>query len=258
MISFNSNVRVTNIGSLHSEGMDMVVNMSFNTGHTLLYPKIILDLIYMLSGKFGLEHIMDRNIGSMDIDSRKVLDELLNWELVNTTSDGYNDRYIQAKDELKNHTIHFPKMTNKNIMIAVLLQKIHVKTVFYDNKTITKSDVNLNIYFEVNDIGKNVISFIQDEMKVDTVSLASSNFCVDNLKEDIDIIVNSDATNWINIENCITINTWNYRNTRFDDFKLFNDKITVSDNLQPLIEGYILAIRSIDDMIYSVIGELVF
>ena len=98
---------------------------------------------------------------------------------------------------------------------------------------------------------------MQDELKIDTVCFSDLDFNMNNLNEDTDIIVNSDSTDWVNIENCITINTWNYKNTHFDDFKLFNGKINISDNLKELVEGYILAVRSIDDMLYSVIGNLV-
>jgi hypothetical protein len=139
-------------------------------------------------------------------------------------------------------------------MIAVLLQKLHVKSVFYNSATITKMDISQNIYYKSNDAGKDVATFIKNEMKIDTIYFAGSCFDVNNLNENVDIVVNSDVTNWFNIENYIVINTWNYKNVHFDRLNLLHCKTDISDNLKELIDGYILATSSIVDMQYSVMG----
>ena len=118
----------------------------------------------------------------------------------------------------------------------------------------SKNDVHQNIYYKSDDIGKNIVSFLQDEMKINTVDLPDSPFDLETLQNEKDIVVNSNATKRIDTENCITINTWDYQNARFEDFQLLNDKFDVSDDLKELIHGYILAVRSIEDMAYSVMG----
>ena len=258
MIVFKSNVKISSIDSSYSENGDLILKLYFNAGNTLISPKAILDFIYMLNGRFTYENIINRNIGHTDIDSKNVLDELLCWGIIYELPIDFNEKYVNAKNKLNNHIVHFPKISNINIMIAVLLHKIHVKTIFYDNGIVAKNDIDRNIYYKCGDIGKNIITFVQDEMKIDTVCFADSDFNVDKLNNSIDIIVNSDVNDWINNENFITINTWNYKNTHFNGSNLFNDKINVSDNLKTLIEGYILAIRAVDDMLYSVIGNLAF
>jgi len=113
------------------------------------------------------------------------------------------------------------------------------------------------IYFEASDVGKSLVAFLRDEKRINTICLSDSEFNLHGLNEKADIIVNSDATDWTGHDGCITINTWNYPNTYFDDFRVFNGKINVSDGLRSLVEGYILATRAIDDMLYSVIGGVI-
>jgi hypothetical protein len=95
-------------------------------------------------------------------------------------------------------------------------------------------------------------------MKTDTVSFMSSELSKEMLCYDTDIVVNSDVTRWIESEGIITINTWNYRNTRFGDFKSFSDKWSAPKMLRKSIDNFILATQSVNDMAYSVSGKLVF
>jgi len=128
-----------------------------------------------------------------------------------------NNRYSQAKYKLITYTVHFPKISTVCVMIAAILKKMAVKTVFYEK----------------------------------------AEFNADNLNYYSDIIVNSDMNNWINNENCITINTWDYIHIRFDDFSHLIDREIVCekgiDN-----EEHRLAVRAVCDMLYSVTGTLVF
>ncbi|MCL2442646.1 MAG: hypothetical protein FWD13_04180 [Treponema sp.] len=252
MIAFKPDVRITDVNFIRAD----LIDVCFSTENTVSSTKTIFDALYMLNGLFTIKQITSSYIGLCGIDAEKLLGDLTKWEIIHEISNG--SRYIQAKEKLRNKTVHFPLISNINVMIAVLLQKMRVKTVFYENKTITQNDVIQNIYYNDNNIGKDIISFLQNELKIDTVFHADTDFNIDLLNEDIDIIVNSDSTDWINAENHIVINTWNYHNSHFKDFKLFNGKINVSDELKPLIEGYILATRSVDDILYSVIGNLVF
>ena len=256
-IGFRSDIRIT---ELYSADADLI-SLCFSTGSTVSSPKLILDMMYMLNGQFTVEHIKTGSINQKDIESEKALDELLNMGVVHESSTDFDARYTKAKDKLCKYVVHFPRMSNIGVMIAVLLQKMHVKTVFYENREITQSDVTQNIYFTPADIGKNIGSVIQDEMKADVITFVDSAFDKGNLNENVDIVVNADATNWISNGDGITINTWNYKHIKFNDFKLFNGnkgRINVSDDLKPLFDGYILAIRSVDDMLYSVTGDLVF
>ena len=97
-----------------------------------------------------------------------------------------------------------------------------IKVVFYENKIIDQNDITENIFYKSADIDKDTILFLQEEMKIDNVYLANSYLTLDKLNENVDIVVNSDITDWINIENCITINTWNYRYAHFSDLNLLN------------------------------------
>jgi len=259
MIAFRPDIRIIGVDSLHTEGVNSVIRLHFNTGHTFIAPKVILDIIYMLNGQFTVEHITTKNYIQMNIDSKKVLDEFSSWGIIYELSTYSSNRYIQAKDKLLNYVIHFPKMSNINNIIAFLLQKMCIKTVFYENRSITQNDVNENIYFNFDDIGKNILSFMQDKNNIDTVYLSDSSFNTNNLNENTDIVVNPDrSSSWDINKKCIIINTWNYHKIHFDDFKVLNDKINVSDNIKKMTEEFILAIRSVDDMLYSVIGGVVF
>jgi len=255
MIVFNPNARIKKINGSYTKGADLVVNLYFDSGNILNSPKSIFDMIFMLAGQYSTDHITTVNVGHTDIDSKEVLNMLSNWGIVRQISTGLCDALSQARDKLGGYTAHFPIMSNINIMIAVLLQKMHIKSIFYDcTTTIAEKDVNRNIYYKVGDVGKNIASFIKNEMRIDTIHFADSNFNVSNLNKNVDIIINSDVTNWFNIEGYIVINTWNYKNVQFDHIKLFNKETDISEDLKELVDEYILATRSIVDMQYSVIG----
>ena len=221
MLSFKEDVRITAIVSAESSVDDIEVR--FNTGHSVVGLKSILESIYMQNA---------------DLDGS----------------------YIQAKEELRSYTVHFPKLSNINVMIAVLLGKMGVKAVFYENAAINEHDINQNIYYTADDIGKDIIAFLRNEIALGTVYYAESTSNFDDFG-DMDIVVNSDANDWINNERGITINTWNYRYTNFDDFKLFrtdDGRVTVSEELRPLVTAYVLAVRSIGDMLNSIREPAVF
>ena len=252
-VVFKPNVRITCVDGLCTEDANSTMRVHFNTGRYLAIPKSALGVLYLLNGHFTVEQITN-----FDSASKEVLDKLSILGLVIEQSADFNNNYIHAKNKLINYAVHFPKMTNINIMMAVLLQKLRVKTIFYESNTITQDDINQNIYFNFNDVGKATISFLQDENKVDTVCFSDCAFNLNDLNKNIDIVVNSDVSDWVDSESCITINTWHYSNTYFDDFSIFNCKVNISDNLKALVEGYILAIRSVDDILHSVAGGVVF
>ena len=254
MICFKPDVRIIDIYSVESGKL----SINFNTKNNIIAPKSILDLICMFNGQFNIEHIINRNVVHMDIDLKRVLNMFINWGIIHESFTDFNNKYIQAKDKLSNYIVHFPRMSNINIMIAVLLYKMRVKTIFYENGIITKNDVYKNIYYKFDDIEKDIGSFIQYELKIDTVSFLDSGFNSNNLNENIDIIVNSDVIDWASNGNGITINTWNYKHTHFNDFKIFNEKINLTNDINMLVEDYILAVRSVDDMLYSITGALFF
>jgi len=239
MIKLKENVKLAEIKNTDNEE-DII--LSFNkmpditSYYCIVAPKNIFDIIFMFNGLFDID----------DIKSPKI-NEFFNHKLIEETEDFFPDHYTQAKN-LSGYTVHFPMISNINIMIATLLQKLKVKSVFYNDGIITQNDMNSNIYFEHDDIGKSVSTVLRN------INFVSYPFEETVLKENIDIIVNSDCTNWVNSDKCIVINTWNYKYIQFDNFKLFGDKVAISDDLKTLIENYSLAIRAIDDMIYSIQG----
>ena len=255
MIGIHTHVGITNI---YTEKTNLVLNWRFRTGrtmNTIVSSKTIFDVMYMLNCQFSIEDIITRNTGHTDIDSKKVLDELVDWGVIHEIPRTPSNRYIQAGDKLCDYIVHFPRMSNVNVMIAVLLQKLQVKSIFYENGEITQNDIAQNIYYKFEDIGKNIIAFLQNEMKINTVEFSNLPLDIEALKGEQDIVVNSNATDWIDTENCITINTWNYQDTHSEDFRLFRyGKLNVSDDLKKLVDEYLLAVRSIDDMLYSIIG----
>jgi hypothetical protein len=240
MFAFRPNVRITDIAGSITENGDLVLQMRFNTeDHLFLLPKSALDLFYMLNGQFSIWNIIAGStdpekaisgiIRHLDISPKETLqlfDEFIKRNIVYEffPDEKINDRYIHAPSTLSKYIAHFPKMSNINITIAIVLQKIGVKSIFYDNNVITENDVNANIYFKSGDTGKNIIPLIQDKMKIGTVFYVDTDFNIKQLNKNTNIIVNSDSTDWIDAENHIVINTWNYRNARFEDFKLFNGK----------------------------------
>lgn len=256
VIAFKPNVIVKKADCLYEDGTLSDIRMRFNTGHTLVVPKSIFGMLYLLNGHFTVEQITAINVGLKDADLIKVLDVLFYYGLVYEFTADYNDMYVQAQDKLRNFTAYLPKMSNVNMMIAVLLYIMRVKAVFYGNGTVTQNDIDTNIYYKSEDVGKNIILFMQDDMRIDTVHFADSGYSEDNLNKNI--IVNSDAADWVNIENCIMINTWNYQNILFRDFELFNGKQNTPDDIKKHIAKFVLAIRSVCDMLHSVTDDLVF
>jgi hypothetical protein len=127
-----------------------------------------------------------------------------------------NYRYIQAKNKLSGYTVHFPKSSTVNVIIANLLHKIGVKSVLYED----------------------------------------SPFDVYGLNVDIDIVLNSNANDWVNWDNIaggITINTWNYRRSRFDDDYDFAPFIEGSERYEES-EEHTIAVRAVCDMLCIVTG----
>ena len=258
MVMFKPNVRITAVDGSYNEDLDSPICVRFNTGHAIVAQKPVLGVLYLLNGHSTVEQITAADFVLADVSPKEIINDLLNWEIIYEIPADLNDGYIKTEEILRNYVVHFPKMSNINTMIAVLLHHMHVKTVFYNSDIITPNDTAQNIYFKYDDIGRDVISFIQNRMKIDTVCLENSDLNSDDLEINTSIIVNSDDNVWVNDDNFITINTWNYQSTRPDDFKLFNGKVYISDTLKGLVGGYILAIRSVDDMLNSVRGNLFF
>jgi len=128
------------------------------------------------------------------------------------------ERYIQARTVLGDYTVHFPQNSNIGIITAELLEKMGIKTICHEQYGCT--------------------------------------FDMTDLCETTDIVVNANADHWFSNYNGITINTWDYRHVKFHDFVTF-----ISDDLKlshPLNSEYLLAIRAIADMLYSVTETLVF
>ena len=257
MIAFRPGVKITCIDSVNTDSMGLSIHLHFNTGYNLIAPKSIFDLIYMLNGQFTIEHIETSSVGHTDLNSKEILDDFFRWGIIHEIPVVSGDKCIQGKNKLCGYTVHFPKISNINITLAMFLQKICVKSCFYDNKTISQCDVNQNIYINSNDIGKNIVSFLRDEMKIDTIEFSPSILNEENLCENCDIVVNSDVTDWINSENCIIINAWDYYNAQSDDSR-FIQKDCAVENMKALMDEYLMAIRTVDDIAYSVAGKLVF
>ncbi|MCL2304527.1 MAG: hypothetical protein FWC43_04210 [Planctomycetaceae bacterium] len=237
MIAFKPNVRVVAIDRISASDTNQAIRLHFNTGYTHVAPKSFLDAAYTLDSSFTADS--------------KVVDEFLSWGIIQELSDT-EDQYTLSKGKLAKYTVHLPRVDNTGIMTAVLLQEMRVKVILYENRIVTQNDVEENIYFKSDDVGKDVISVIQDNNCDNPIQFSPFGFNSSDLNENSDIIVNSDKHNWINDERLITINTWNYKNAHFENFRLFNDRIDVSDDLKKLVDGYILAVRSIDDMLYSI------
>lgn len=257
MIKFNSNLSIIGLDSSYTEGEDLIVSLYFNSKHTIISPKSVFDVIYMFNGFFNADDIKFSNFGHKDINSEKIIKAVLDYGIVSDYdvsqySTAIKDRFYTAQNRMREYTVHFPQISNINVMIAVLLQKLCVKCVFYKDDFINSDDVSQNIYYKHKDIGKSFISVLKEEIGTQGIYFESSSFDMDKLNENKDIIVNSDYSNWIDSDKCIVINTWNYSKISFEDFRLFNyKKIDISDDLKPLTNGYILAIRSIDDMVYN-------
>ena len=123
-------------------------------------------------------------------------------------------RFFQAKNKLSGYTVHFSHKSAIDVTIAAILQNMDVKVAFFKDTEFNSA----------------------------------------NLNENTDIVVNSDVNDWVNNDNCITINTWNYKYTRFADFEPF---IENCDEYKDRMD-YVLAVRAVCDMLYCVAGVLVF
>ena len=88
-------------------------------------------------------------------------------------------------------------------------------------------------------------------MMLDSVRFEASPFDVDDMTGYSNIVVNSDMMDWVDSEECIVINTWNYRGTSFGNNDYMFAKACVTDTMKILVEEYVLATRIISDMIYS-------
>ncbi|WP_461256475.1 hypothetical protein [Treponema sp. R80B11-R83G3] len=261
MIKFNSDIRLIGVDGSYTEEKDLVLSLYFNTKHTIISPKSVLDVLYMFNGFFNATDIVSTNFGHKDIEANKIIEAVFNYGIVSDLdidkSSMENQELLSiAQSQMQEYTAHFPRLSNINIMIAVLLQKLRVKCVFYNDSAIGADDMYQNIYYQHDDIGKSV-SLTLKEMGASNIYFEPFLFDKCKLSEDKIILVNSDSVNWVDSDKYIVINTWNYNKIHFEDFKLFNYKnIDVSDDLKPLIEGFILSTRSIEDMIYSIKGTI--
>ncbi|MCL2054745.1 MAG: hypothetical protein FWG90_09990 [Oscillospiraceae bacterium] len=135
---------------------------------------------------------------------------------------------VANTEKLSGCTVHFPKTSNVNMMIVALLQKMRVKCIFYEYATISHGN--------------------------DRVVLAGSGFSAVHLKRETDIVVNSGADNWENYENCITINTWEYKDKPLIDSELFVNRDELSAKLKNHDEDLFLAVQAVGDIYNSVVG----
>ena len=63
----------------------------------------------------------------------------------------FTNRCLQAKDVMSKHMVHFPKMSNINIKVTALLHKMKVKSIFYENGTIIKNDLEIIVNSDPSD-----------------------------------------------------------------------------------------------------------
>jgi hypothetical protein len=254
LISFNPNVRIVRIDGVYSEGDALRLSIYFNTQHEIILTKSALDIFFMLNGFFTASDITSSNFRHKDIDSSEIIDAMLNYGLITDfeTGVGNSDRFIVAKSKLHEYTVHFRQISNVNTMIAMLLQKLQVRCVFYNDDVISPECASRNIYFDRSDAGRYISSVLKDRLGASNISFENT-FNESYLFGDLHILVSSDSLNWIDSDRHIVINTWSYANTQFNDFSLFNKKdIDISDGLKFMVEGYISAVRSIDDMVYQI------
>jgi hypothetical protein len=167
-------------------------------------------------------------------------------------------RYEYANNGLRGHIAHFPIVSNANVMTAVLLQYLDVKCVFYADDTINEGDIIQNAYYEADDDGKLVSYVLNGRMSLSNIQFVSDAFEKDKVEDGSSVIVNSDSSNWIDSDKCIVLNTWNYENSCFEDFTLLNGAMDIPNDLKQLIEGYVIAIRTVDDMAYCLKDGVVF
>jgi len=258
VIALKPDVKIKKIERLFLNDTDSYIRVRFNTGNTISMSTPLLAVLSLLNGHFTVKQAVAGSTGCICADSKHLLDELSCLGLVYELSANYSDIYMQANDRLRNYVVHFTSMSNINMLISAILHKMSVKSIFYEDAKIAQGDIVMNIYYEENDVGKSVISFLQHELQNDTTMFVDASINTVKLNTDSDIIINSDSNNCVSIENCITVNTWNYRNIHFRHFELFDSNIHLSENLKMSIENLNLAIRSVCDILHSVSGELVF
>ncbi len=211
-------------------------------------------MIFMLNGRFSIEDIISSYTGHTDISSIEIINEFLKWGII--TSSLPNPCSLQ--DEIKTNnlgiTVHFPKISNINVIISMFLQKSRTKCVFYEDEIIGNEDINRNIYYENSNIGENKLTILRNKTGNDNVYLSKFAFATAVLTDEYDIVVNSDKKDWIDSERSIIINTWNYHHSRFEGSKIFEGDINISPNLAELVDNYVLATRSFEDIIHSIQG----
>lgn len=261
MIKFKPNVRVVGVDSAYSEGDDMRLGIYFNTKNTVIAPKPVLDILFMFNGLFTSSDILSSSLGHKDIESKKIVDTMFEYGIISESETAEADsesrkRFLTAQKRLQDYTVHFRQVSNVNITIAMLLQKLNVTCVFYEDATISDVDSNENIYFERVDVGSAVSSVLKARQGVSNIIFKTSNEY--NLNGDNHVLISSDPLNWTDSESAIVINTWNYSKSQFLDFMVFNEKdCDVSNDLKPLIEGYVCAFRSVDDIVYHILNGTV-
>ena len=262
MIKFHSHVRVVGVDNVCSEGGDFRLKLYFNTQNTIIYPKPIMDILFMFNGFFTSHDISSSNFGHKGIDSNNIIRILIDYGIVSefainpSIAEG-NNRFFIAQKCLQRYTVHFHQVSNVNIMLAMLLQKLQTNCVFYTDSLIDKRNISGNIYFECSDIGKPLSTILVNKIGAKNIQFDSF-FDKCTLLGDAHIFVNSDPLNWVDSEKYIVINAWDYDNSYFEDSCLFNaPTIDVSGDLRQLIKDYISAVRAIDDMVYSIMSGVI-
>ena len=246
MIILNPTAKIISVSRSDIGNSDTCIKLCFNTAYSIISHKSILDLIFMLNGLFNTNDIYVKNTGHTDIDTRSIVKEFLQHSIV------VEDQHDKVSTDIFKYTVHFPTISNVNTVIAVLLQKLNVKSIFYHDSIVDQKDVYENLYYKRDDIGKSVSTIMKNIMNLKTISFATSIFDEKHMINDKDIIVNSNCTDWIDSDQCAVINTWNYKNVQFENFEIFSNMLDISDDLNVLIQDYSMAIRAIFDMIYSV------
>ena len=241
MFKLKTNVKLSGIKGDNSEESIILYftkGSDIQTKYCISASKDIFDTIFMFNGRFDVDAIQHDKVK-----------EFLGHGLLEESKLSFSENYNKIKQlSSYSYTAHFPLISNINIMIAIFLQKLKVRSIFYSDRIIDSQDIENNIYYNLDDIGKYSSEILEN------INFVSYDFKESDLKYDTDIIINSDYTDWINSDKCIVINTWNYKHTQFDNFKLFTDNAIISDNLKQLIENYKLAVQAVNDIIYSING----
>ena len=257
MFVFMPGVRIIEADTIIDTEINSILNIKFNVGHNIVAHKSILDFMFQLFYPFSFDQVKIHNRFIKDICFEQILGNLKQYKIIDDIHATSNNMLLNEKKELHNYVVHFPEISNSGIIIAVLLSKYNLNINFYHDKVISNNDVQDNIYFSDDDIGMTMISVLRNKLGMTNINLLNTDFSLNAICNDITIIVNTDYNKWVDNDNYKIINTWNYTNTNTDRLSLWKYKINISNDIQNLFLNYIIALRSIGDILYSFSNELV-